>query len=128
MTDRASTLQPTRPLVWIGVETTGTGPAKSRIAKIAILRIEPTGVTTNYIRRLNPGKVAGLTSSSLRRYRRGSAKCPTFADIQGRIYGLLRGCDLIGYNLKCFTIPFLAAEFERAGARMCFRDCNLIEM
>ena len=51
MTDRASTLQPTRPLVWIGVETTGTGPAKSRIAKIAILRIEPTGVTTNYIRR-----------------------------------------------------------------------------
>ncbi len=60
MTDRASTLQPTRPLVWIGVETTGTGPAMSRIAKIAILRIEPTGVTTNYIRRLNPGKVAGL--------------------------------------------------------------------
>lgn len=128
MNDRASTLQPTRPLVWVGVETTGTGPAKSRIAKIAILRIEPTGVTTNYIRRLNPGKVAGLTASSLRRYRRGSAKCPTFADVQSRIYGLLRGCDLIGYNLKCFTIPFLAAEFERAGARMCFRDCNLIEM
>lgn len=66
MTDRASTLQPTRPLVWIGVETTGTGPAMSRIAKIAILRIEPTGVTTNYIRRLNPGKVADLTSLSLR--------------------------------------------------------------
>ena len=81
MTDRASTLQPTRPLVWIGVETTGTGPAKSRIAKIAILRIEPSGVTTNDIRRLNPGKVAGLTSSSLRRDRRGSAKCPTFADV-----------------------------------------------
>ena len=50
------------------------------------------------------------------------------ADVQSRIDGLLRGCDLIGYNLKCFTIPFLAAEFERAGARMCFRDCNLIEM
>ncbi len=44
MTDHTSTLQLTRPLVRIGVETTGTGPAKSRIAKIAILRIEPTGV------------------------------------------------------------------------------------
>ena len=96
----------------------------SRIAKIAILRIEPTGVTTNYIRRLNPGKVADLTSLSLRRYRRGSAKCPTFADVQSRIYGLLRGCDLIGYNLKCFTIPFLAAETARQASQTATANQN----
>lgn len=129
MTVRNSNLQPTRPLVWIGMETTGTGPAKNRIAKIAILRIEPSGGTTNYIRRLDPGPLPRTEASlSRRRCRRRHENMPQFAEIHRRVRELLSGCDLIGYNLKCFTIPFLVAEFERAGVRMCFRDCNLIDL
>ena len=129
MNENASTLQPTRPLAWIGMETTGIGPATNRIAKIAILRIEPSGTTTNYIRRLNPGAPVRRATPRLRRsLRRGHGKSPMFADIHDRIRELLNGCDLIGYNLTCFAIPFLVAEFERAGSRISFRESNVIEM
>ena len=49
MNDSASTLQPTRPLAWIGIETTGTGPTTNRIAKIAILRKQQNLLVTGVI-------------------------------------------------------------------------------
>jgi len=129
MIDHASTLQPARPLAWVGMETTGTGSATRRIAKLAILRIEPSGSATNYIRRLNPGTPVRRPTARLRRSRRrGNGKHPKFVDIHRQVRDLLNGCDLIGHNLRCFAIPFLVAEFERAGSRISFRASNVIEM
>src|SRR6185437_13970620 len=45
------------------------------------------------------------------------ADAPDFQSVAPGLLGILSGCDLAGFNLRRFDLPFLAAEFARAGLR-----------
>ncbi len=42
------------------------------------------------------------------------AACPPFEAVAGWLAKFLKHCDLCGFNLICFDLPFLLAEFARA--------------
>ena len=69
MADQTS-LEITRPLVFVDLETTGVNPAIDRIIDITVLKIRPDGTKEEKIVRVNPGipispgatKVHGITN------------------------------------------------------------------
>lgn len=100
------------------IESTGLTPKSDRIIEIAVLRFSPDGERLRFYRRIHPGipipasatAVHGITDQDV-------AACPSFASIAGSLSHFLRDCDLAGFNLKRFDLPFLLAEFARAGIR-----------
>ena len=104
-----------RPYASLDLETTGISFDRDRIVEIAIVRVD--GATrTNYSWLLDPeidipeeaSRVHGITNEDV-------AWCPPFDEISDEVAAALRGCDLVGYNLKSFDIPMLRAAFDRAG-------------
>ena len=116
-----------KPLAVIGLETTGLNPAQDRITKITILRIEPSNAVTSYVQRIQVSQDSAddlpFERDSLPR--RGN---PTFATVHRHIRSLLIGSNLVGYNLKQFTMAFLMAEFERVGSGLSIPRDNLIDI
>lgn len=105
-----------RPIAFIDVETTGTRPYLDRIVELSILRIQPDGTEKYKSHRVNPEvpipagatAVHGITDADV-------AEEPIFRQYGKSIRDFLEGCDLSGFNIITFDLPFLKAEFERAG-------------
>ena len=116
-----------KPLAVIGLETTGLNPAQDRITKITILRIEPSNAVTSYVQRIqvNQDSAEDLPFERGTLPRRGN---PSFATVHRHIRSLLIGSNVVGYNLKRFTIAFLKAEFERVGADLPICRASLIDL
>ena len=112
-----------KPLAVIGLETTGLNPAQDRIAKITILRIEPSNAVTSYVQQIeiNDGSPCRSAAS---RHRRSLP----FVEVHRRIRSLLINCNVVGYNLKQFTLAFLMAEFERVGSGLSIPRDSLIDL
>ena len=112
-----------KPLAVIGLETTGLNPAQDRITKITILRIEPSNAVTSYVQQIdvNDGSPCPSTAS---RHRRSLP----FVEVHRRIRSLLINCNVVGYNLKQFTLAFLMAEFERVGSGLSIPRDSLIDL
>lgn len=116
-----------KPLAVIGLETTGLNPAQDRITKITILRIEPSNAVTSYVQRIQVSQDSAEDLPHERHTlpRRGN---PSFATVHRHIRSLLIGSNVVGYNLKQFTIAFLKAEFERVGADLPICRASLIDL
>lgn len=116
-----------KPLAVIGLETTGLNPAQDRITKITILRIEPSNAVTSYVQRIqiSQDSAEDLPHERHTLPRRGD---PSFASVHRHIRSLLIGSNVVGYNLKRFTIAFLKAEFERVGADLPICRASLIDL
>lgn len=105
-----------RPIAFIDVETTGIKPYSDRILELSILRIQPDGTEEYKSHRVNPEMaipadttaVHGITDADV-------AGEPMFRQYAKSVYDFLEGCDLSGFNIITFDLPFLKAEFERAG-------------
>jgi len=105
-----------RPIAFIDVETTGTHPHSDRIVELSIFRIQPDGSEDYRSHRINPGvsipaeatAVHGITDEDV-------AEEPTFCKYAKGLCEFLDGCDISGFNLITFDLPFLEAELERAG-------------
>lgn len=106
-----------KPLAVIGLETTGLNPARDRITKITIFRIEPSNTATSYVQQMDVGDRS--TDDSHRR---------TFAQAHRRIRSLLINSNVVGYNLRRFTLPFLVAEFARVGSGFSLPRESLIDL
>lgn len=99
----------------VDVETTGLRAAwHDRVVEVAVVHLDRQGVVTgqwcslvNPKRDLGPQSIHGISASEARR-------APTFAQLSGKIAGLLRGRVIVAHNLS-FDARFLAAEFDRAG-------------
>jgi DNA polymerase-3 subunit epsilon len=102
-------------LAVIDVETTGTVPRRNYIVEIAVAKLLPCGDHTCFHQRVNPGMqipaaataVHGITDDDV-------ANCPAFTEIAAPLADFLTDCDLAGFNLKKFDLPFLFAEFAQA--------------
>jgi DNA polymerase-3 subunit epsilon len=105
-----------RPLVCFDLETTGTDIGRDRAVEIGLVRLEPDGRRTEWVRRVNPGgpippeatRVHGITDDDVR-------DAPKLAEIADELLALLAGADVAGFNSLGFDWPFLAAELERIG-------------
>jgi DNA polymerase-3 subunit epsilon len=105
-----------RPLAFFDLETTGTRIGKDRIVQIGIVRMEPGGKRTSWQQLVNPGipipaeatAVHGISDIDV-------AMAPALEAVADELLEQLDGCDLSGFNLMRFDVPFLAEELLRAG-------------
>jgi DNA polymerase-3 subunit epsilon len=105
-----------RPLAFFDLETTGTRIGRDRIVQIGIIRLQPDGERERYQTLVNPGMpippeataVHGITDADV-------ADAPALDEVAREILDQLAGCDLAGFNLLRFDVPFLAEELYRAG-------------
>jgi DNA polymerase-3 subunit epsilon len=105
----------TRPLAVLDLETTGTSPQIDRIIEIAILRIHPDGSKDDFQSRINPECPIPAEATEVHGIRNEDVKrCPSFKKLAPDIIRFLKDCDLAGYNLISFDIPFLRQEYLRA--------------
>ena len=113
----AERLQATRPIVALDLETTGTNPELDHIVEITITRFNPqsqqfSGIET----RVNPGMPIPAEASAVHGIADDDVRaCPRFSVIASRVFELLDGADLVGYNHRRFDVRLLAVEFARYG-------------
>lgn len=109
-------LQLQRPLAFFDLETTGTRIGQDRIVQIGIVRLMPDGSRHTYETLVNPGmpippeatEVHHITDAMV-------ADAPPLEALADTVRRELEGCDLGGFNLLRFDIPFLAEELDRVG-------------
>src|SRR5262245_38494882 len=105
-----------RPLTFLDVETTGVDPRRDRIIEIALMQFAP-GIEPRTLEwRFNPERPIPPAASAVHGIRdEHVAGCPNFAARVKRIASFLNDSDLAGFGVARFDLPFLVAEFERAG-------------
>src|SRR5687768_9844294 len=115
------------PLAFVDVETTGASTDFGhRVIEIGIVRVEGGRSVAEYQqlvdpqRRVGPGIVAltGITNEMV-------AGQPLFNDILPRVIELMRGCVVIGHNIR-FDLSFLSGEFRRCRQPIaeCLAECR----
>ncbi|WP_181778858.1 exonuclease domain-containing protein [Pseudonocardia pini] len=99
----------------VDVETTGIQPGfRHRIAEIAIVHLDPSGVVTDsWDTLINPGRdlgpqwIHGIRAADVRR-------APVFAEVAGEIAARLSGRVVVAHNWA-FDAMHLRAEYQRLG-------------
>lgn len=107
-----------RNTVFFDIETTGLSRAKDRIVELYMTRRGPTGepVGEPFYALLDPGVPVGAEAEALHGYSNADlAGKPAFADVAQDVLAYIEGCDLAGYNILGFDLPFLYEEFMRSG-------------
>ena len=105
-----------KPLCFFDLETTGTNVATDRIVEISILKIFPNGNRESKTWLVNPGVPIPPESSAIHGISDEQVAAePTFKELSGEIYKMIRDSDLAGFNSDRFDIPLLAEEMLRAG-------------
>lgn len=105
-----------RPLAIFDLETTGVRIGRDRIVQIGIIRLMADGTRERYQTLVNPEMaippeataVHGITDLDV-------AFAPRLQDIAVEVLGHLAGCDLAGFNVIRFDVPFLSEELHRVG-------------
>lgn len=105
-----------RPICFFDLETTGVDVAKDRIVEIAIFKVYPNGNKESKSWLVNPemkipfqvSQIHGITDEKV-------ANEPTFKELSGQVYNMIKDSDLAGFNSDRFDIPLLAEELLRAG-------------
>jgi DNA polymerase III subunit epsilon len=122
-------LQLTRPLAVIDLETTGVNIGSDRIVEIAIVKIMPDGSRQVKRKLINPEmpippgatEVHGISNEMVK-------DAPTFKQAANEIKMFMANCDLAGYNSNRFDIPLLVEEFLRAGLDIELNDRCLLDV
>jgi DNA polymerase-3 subunit epsilon len=118
-----------RPIAFFDLETTGVNPAKDRIVEIAVVKLLPEGSKESWIKRINPEMPIPAESSAVHGiFDKHVKDAPTFKQIAHDLKKFLEHCDLGGYNSNRFDLPVLAEEFLRAGLKVDFKACRLIDV
>jgi len=118
-----------RPLAFIDVETTGTHPHSDRIVELSILKVQPDGSEDYRSHRVNPGvpipaeatAIHGITDADV-------AEEPAFSQYANGVCEFLDGCDISGFNVITFDLPFLEAELGRAGVDFSCEGRQLVDV
>ncbi len=103
-----------KPLIFFDLETTGLDCQKDRMVELSAKKINPDGSQSSLHYLINPGidisyeatALHGITNEMV-------ADKASFCEIAEAVYAFFRDCDLAGYNIRRFDIPFLMEEFHR---------------
>lgn len=127
--DILSQLQMTRPLVFFDLETTGLDIQNDRIIQFAFIRINPDKSREEWQELVNPGMPIPIEASRVHKITDDMVKDkPTFDYFAPKIQAFLKGCDLAGFNIARFDLPFLQAELERHGHPLDLTDIRIIDV
>ncbi len=105
-----------RPLAFFDLETTGTRIGRDRIVQIGIVRLMPGGGKESFQTLVNPGMPIPAEATAIHGI--GDldvAFAPRLEDVAEEVLGHLAGCDLSGFNVLKFDVPFLSEELHRVG-------------
>ena len=118
-----------RPLAFIDVETTGTNPYTDRIVELSILRIQPDGSEEYKSHRVNPERPIPVEATAVHNITDADvAGEPTFRRYAKSVCQFLDGCDISGFNVITFDLPFLEVELERARVGFSREDRQLADV
>ncbi|MBI3883959.1 MAG: 3'-5' exonuclease [Sphingobacteriales bacterium] len=109
-------IQLSRPIAFIDLETTGVNLSTDRIVEVAIIKVLPDGSRQVKRKLINPEMpipahvtdIHGITNEMVK-------DAPTFKQAGNELKQFIENCDLGGYNSNRFDIPMLMEEFLRAG-------------
>jgi DNA polymerase-3 subunit epsilon len=122
-------LQLSRPICFIDLETTGINISTDRIVEIAIVKIGLDGSKLVKRRLMNPGMPIPKSSSDVHGITDEMVKdAPTFKQIANEIKQFLEGADIGGYNSNRFDVPILNEEFLRAGINVDIETRKLLDV
>ncbi len=117
-----------RPLAVLDVQSTGLDPATARIVKLSVLRVDPDG--TEHVKSVlvNPGisippgatQVHGISDLDV-------MDKPAFRAYARALVDHLEGCDLAGFGIERFGLPLLIAEFVRSGVEFAIEGRAVID-
>jgi DNA polymerase-3 subunit epsilon len=117
-----------RPIVFFDLETTGIDFAEDRIVEICMLKYFTDGSEEVKTYLVNPQRRIPPESSAIHGIKDEDVKDkPTFKELAPEIMEYMTGCDIAGYNIIKFDIPFIRMEFMRNGFRFGFDGVNVID-
>lgn len=105
-----------RPLAVFDLETTGVRIGHDRIVQIAVVRMMPDGTREKWQSLVNPEMhipeeataIHGISNADV-------SDAPVLAELSTEVLRQFEGCDLCGFNVLRFDLPFLSEELYRAG-------------
>ena len=106
-----------KPIVFFDIETTGLSITEDRIIEMCMIKVHPDGSKDQWYSLFNPGERQsskeaidkhGILNEHLEDQQ-------PFEYLAVEILEFIKDCDLGGYNIMSFDLPFLAEEFYRAG-------------
>ncbi len=105
-----------RPLACFDLETTGVRIGHDRIVQVAVVRIDPDGKRTPWQSLVNPGMPIPPESTAIHGINDlDVAMAPRLEHLAEELLDQFRGCDLAGFNVLRFDLPFLTEELFRVG-------------
>lgn len=103
-------------IVLFDLETTGVNTQEDRVVQIAMLKLENGVEVDKYETLVDPQCVIPTEASEVHGITNDHVKdAPLFEEIAEEVYNFMAGCDIGGYNVVNFDMPFLAYEFDRCG-------------
>ena len=117
-----------KPMVFLDLETTGTWVEKDKIVEIGMIRVEPDGKRSDYIKRVNPGmpippnvtRIINITDADVK-------DAPSFKNIAKEALEFIGESDIAGFNVLRFDLPVLEREFYDAGLSFRWRDRDIYD-
>ncbi len=117
-----------KPIMFIDLETTGLNPWSDRIVEATFLKIHPDGNRELVTKLINPEvpipeeatAIHGITDSDV-------AGKPNFGQCSAELAGFIADCDIAGFNVKRFDLPFLETEFRRAGVDFSRQNRSIVD-
>jgi len=121
-------LELTRPLGVLDVQSTGLDPLNARIVKLSVLKVDPDGSEHVKSVVVNPGipippgatQVHGISDLDV-------IDMPVFRSYARALADHLEGCDIAGFGIERFGLPLLEAEFGRSGVEFDVSDRTVID-
>jgi DNA polymerase-3 subunit epsilon len=127
--NKAIQMKLVRPIAVIDLETTGIFPLVDRIVEIGILKVTPFGKQMHFRQRVNPEEKIPKEASEIHRIRDEDVRHkPKFKAIARDVLNFIRGCVLVGFNLKSFDLPMLQAEFKRSEVEFSYATRHVIDV
>ena len=117
-----------KPLAFIDIETTGLRPYTDRIVELSVLRVHPDGSEEYKSHRVNPGVPIPAEATAVHHITDADvAGEPEFRQYAKSVCDFLDGCDISGFNVIKFDLPFLETEFARAGVDFSRKGRHLVD-
>ena len=111
------------------IEATGLSITNDRIVEIAILKVDPDGTQTKFLKRINPEIPIPAESSAIHGiFDKDIKNEPTLKDVLKELEDFITGCDFAGFNSNKFDLPMLAEELLRVESTFDLSKINHIDV
>lgn len=107
-----------KSLAIFDIEATGLNVTQDRIVELAIIKIDPNGNRSEFLRRVNPEIPIPAEAEAIHGISNEDVKdAPTFKELLPELEVFLGDADFAGYNSNKFDLPMLAEELLRAESK-----------